>query len=593
MNHATGFRTAASKPFAPMTGSLTSLRPKSAGNSFCQCWTMLNMSSRPADGTTSIPGNDIWSDQTSGFYGTQSLLWYAGVAAWGDGYDDERAKRFIEAGYDLNYQVLEFRRRLAGDDGGGTTDTLGYSIGHNYYAEFNFFHTMKSVFDQEIADNWPHVAWVVNWVLWNRLPKNRCFGAGDAYHEDNVIPQHALYSHLAHIRNFYGRSQPEYAALAAWLQEQLDQKEYSYDWPFTAFLLNRLSDSPPPRGPSDFKLPPARNFANMGEVFLRSGWEDSDTYALFSVGSIADEHKQFDENNFTIYHKGFLALDTGTRPEPGSHLFSYYCRTVAHNCILIHMKGEEVPYYWGDLAPGEPDLPWPNDGGQYRELGGKQVAFETHPEFTYIAGDATAVYHPEKCALALRQFVFVPPSYFVIFDRVVSKKPDQKKTFLLHMARRPVVEDYFTFTHESGRLTGVTLLPRNPVVEVIGGPGRQFWNDGRNWPLPKGYKVPSSNPLFGQYRLEISSSKPDVKTVFLHFLETGEARQRVERPQVELIQDQGSAGVEFEREGLKVRVTFALDGPPAGRMVYDKGDIHLEQALTTTIQPQSGITGNN
>ena len=546
-----------------------------------------------ADGTTSIPGNNIWADHTAGFYGTQSLLWYVGIAALGDGFDDERARHFIEVGYDLNYKTLEFRRRMAGDDGGSTTGSLNYALGHNAYAEFNFFHTMRSAFATDLAPDWPHVAWIVNYLLWNRLPGNRWFGAGDAYHEDNVIPQHGLYSHLAHIRHFYGKSQPEYAALSAWLQQQLDQREYSYDWPFTAFLLDQLPESPPPLAPSDFKLPPARNFENMGQVFLRSGWGEGDTYALFTVGGMAAEHKHFDENSFTIYHQGFLALDTGTRPEPGSHLFSYYCRTVAHNCLVIKMRGEELPEHWGEFAPGEPTLPLPNDGGQNNELGGKLVAFEAHPEFTYVAGDATGAYHPDKCALALRQFVFVPPSYFVVFDRVVSKDPDQKKTFLLHTAQRPTVKDYFTFTHEDGRLTGLTLLPENPEIKVIGGPGHQFWSDGRNWPLPKGYKIPAWNPLFGQWRLEISPSDPGASTVFLHFLEAGDNKAKAERPQARLIKDDGRAGVEFERDDLRVRLTFELEGPPAGMIVYQKGSTRLEQALSTTIQPQSGIADNN
>ena len=115
------------------------------------------------------------------------------------------------------------------------------------------------------------------------------------------------------------------------------------------------------------------------------------------------------------------------RPEPGQHLFQYYCRTVAHNCILIHMPGEKLPRYWGSPAPGEEDTGVVNDGGQISQLGSELAAFETNPHFTYLASDATKCYSDEKCRLALRQFVFIPPDYFVVLDRVTSTDPITKR----------------------------------------------------------------------------------------------------------------------------------------------------------------------
>lgn len=39
-----------------------------------------------------------------------------------------------------------------------------------------------------------------------------------------------------------------------------------------------------------------------------------------------------------------------------------------------------------------------------------------------------------------RQFVFLKPDYFVVFDRVESTKPDLKKTWVLHTKSEPLVQ---------------------------------------------------------------------------------------------------------------------------------------------------------
>ena len=57
--------------------------------------------------------------------------------------------------------------------------------------------------------------------------------------------------------------------------------------------------------------------------------------------------KHFDENHFTIYKKGFLALDSGARGGSSkvgkNHQINYYYDTIAHNCAPLRMEGERSP----------------------------------------------------------------------------------------------------------------------------------------------------------------------------------------------------------------------------------------------------------
>jgi heparin/heparan-sulfate lyase len=549
---------------------------------------------QPGPGKPKVHRRNL-SDHKTGFYGTPSLLWYAGVATLGSGIDEKRSKAYVERGYTMYNKLLRHRRDAAGDDGGSASPTLAYAMGAYPWAEFGFLHTMRSAFGRDIAPEWPYVAYFTGYVMWNWLPGNREFGCGDAYHLTNELPEWQTYSHLAQIRHFYGKSEPHCAALAAWMQGRCKQQKHSLSWPIIPFLLTKLPASPAPKPPSSV-LPPARHFERMGQVFMRSGSGEGDTYAVFIGGGILKQHKHYDENSFLIYKKGFLALDTGSRPEPGSHLFQYYCRSVAHNCILIRQEGEVLPRYWGSRAPGEPDLPIPNDGGMMHQIGSVIRAFHTTPDYTYVASDATACYSPEKCALALRQFLFLPPDHFVIFDRVTAKRPVDKKTWILHTAREPrMQENGFSAVHEEGVLFCKTLLPKEAVLTKIGGPGKQFWNDGRNWPIPKNWSrvKPSveDHELLGQWRVEVSPKKPRRDDCFLHLIEVGDRKKKTRMVEAEFTKRGRDVEITFQSKGRKWKIRFAAVGPPAGSVEITGSAKPIKAKLNNTVKKQKGLTG--
>jgi hypothetical protein len=508
-------------------------------------------------------------------------------------------------------EVLAHRDKVAGDDGGTASASLNYAMRSYPWAVFNFFHTTESAMGEDISGQWIQPASFPEYVIWNWLPGEREFGTGDTFHEDNKLPMRQMYTHLAQTMHFYGGTHPDRAALARWMQGMIPDGSYTTTWPCHPFLLTRMDAAPPPKGPSEL-LPPARHFENMGQVFMRSGSGPDDTYALFTVNGILKGHKHFDNNNFTIFRKGFLALDTGTRPQPGQHLFQYFCRTVAHNCILVHKPGEQLPGYWGERAPGEENTGTVNDGGQISRLGSKVAAFETSPHFTYVAGDATPCYSSEKCELALRQFVFIPPDHFVVFDRVTSTNPSYKKTWLLHTAREPEVDGMmFRAEQEQGSIRCQAMFPEDAILTKIGGPGKQFWADGRNWQLPEelwrfGERVqrgfwtdapedgsPETAELLGQWRMEVSPGQPRREDLFLHLIQVGDLSMSAGVP-AELIRENGSVGVVFRFGDSETTVLFAAGGRAVGRIrIVRAGQTLVDRDLTESVQRQAGLSGQS
>jgi len=532
-----------------------------------------------------------WSGPISGFYSTPGILWYAGLATYKEGIDNELAEKWLRRGYELYLELLEYRSGAAGDDGGTASAALNYALAAYPWAEFNFFHTFNSATGGNIAEEWPYLAYLPGYLFWNWLPGARYFGTGDSYHTTNRIPLGSMEMHLSQIIHFYGDRMPLEASFAKWIRQKIGRNDRT-SFRFARFLVHINHPELEPAGPPE-NSPLSRHFDNMGQIFFRSGSGLDDTYACFTAGGTTEMHKHYDHNNFVIFKKGFLALDTGTRPEPGQHLSHYYCRTVAHNCILIHMPGEQMPRYWGNPAPEEKILPYPNDGGQQkRGIGSKVVAFETTPHFSYVAGDATETYHPDKCKLALRQFVFLPPDFFVVFDRVVSTEAEYKKNWLLHTATEPRLKgDTFYADQDQGRLFCRTLLPENAEITTIGGPGRQFWSDGRNWPFPDGYRTPDTTQLLGQWRVEVSPPEPAQQDYFLHLIQVGDQSLNA-MADAELVTVKDSLGVRFSSGSKEWRVVFGQKGPASGHVsIKEDGKKVMDKALTAEVQPQKALFG--
>jgi hypothetical protein len=372
--------------------------------------------------------------------------------------------------------------------------------------------------------------------------------------------------------------------LAKWMMNNVP-KRGSGGIPVARFLVTNTHDEIKPEGPPD-DLYKAMHFKNMGQVFMRSGSGPDDTYALFTAGGILEMHRQYDNNNFVIFKKGFLALNSGTRPEPGIHLSHYYCRTVAHNCILIKMPGEKMPFHWGNPAPGEEPLPVPNDGGQNDLMGSEVIAFSENDHYVYIAGDATESYNEEKANLVLRQFVFLPPDHFVIFDRVKSTHPDYTKTWLLHTANEPEIKaDEFSAGHWEGRLFCKTLLPEDAELTKIGGPGKQFWSDGRNWSMPPGSKS-DTIALLGQWRVEVTPGKSCTDDIFLHLIQVRDTSLK-SMPASWLLRKHNMQGVGFKFRNKEYEVMFAIADEAGGKItISQNGQKIVDETFTNQVQHQ-------
>ena len=564
---------------------------------------------------------DIYTDTVQGWYLGMAFLG-AGVAGAGD----DVCIDILREGYRRHVWVFETHEGL-GPDALYLHGAIGYA-NQNPDSEVNFLDTYRSALGDDFTRYFPkRPVGIVNYLLWNAIdplggrPNPLHYGWSDKYHKNNRMGSS---SWLLRIPDLCAESGDtiDPKTLKAIVQAQIVPEGACTFLPWVPSMfkggMGAQVTAASPLLMSDIvlsdeeirsvldRLPRARHFPDpIGQTFMNSGWGEEDTYALFIAGRQSQVRKHYDENHFTIYRQGFLAMDTGAqlartdRSVPGDadrarmHQVNYYMDTIAHNCILIHMEGEEFPGFWGHKSTV-------NTGGMQRNHGAEVLAFETDEHYTYIASDATTCYHEDKSEEVVRQFLFVYPDYFVVFDRVESKTPGQTKTWLFHTQMEPKRKrDIFHADHREGRIFVKTLLPERARFEKIGGPGNEFRADGRNWPVNKhmssrmydedGNPTPDRN-VFGNWRMEISPASENRRDLFLHLLQAGDREGLKEMTPSSLVGNEQEAGVEFVAGERTVRAVFKKEDEVGGHIrITEGGKVIVDRPLTMEVQNQQGL----
>lgn len=288
----------------------------------------------------------------------------------------------------------------------------------------------------------------------------------------------------------------------------------------------------------------------FGSMIARTGWGDDSVIAEMRVNIYnLTGHQHNDAGSFEIYFKGPLAIHSGvyqgvTGGYGSPHHMNYYKRTIAHNSLLIYDAQERF------TATGRKELD--NDGGQrlpqnwntphtlqdvlkgtYKTgtvLGQDFGPDPQKPEYTYLKGDITEAYSA-KVQEVKRSFVFLNlgggavPAGLVVFDRVVSSNPAFPKYWLLQSVEEPQVKGNTSTVSLSrngwtGELVNTTLLPepQNTNITTVGGPGKEFWVFGKNYPNAT---VPP-DPEVGGWRVEVSPKKPAAADLFLNVMQVME-----------------------------------------------------------------------
>ena len=269
-----------------------------------------------------------------------------------------------------------------------------------------------------------------------------------------------------------------------------------------------------------------------GYIYARSSWDEDATYFFFKCGDRYTAHQHLDVGHFLIYKYEELAGDGGHYDSFGSeHDVNYHLRTIAHSTILVYDPSETWPGIRAGKVTGNDGgqaHDWPHHNGAVVDMDDWQekkhlydiadiLAFEDQGSYVYMAGDCTRAYSSDKLEYFTRQIVFLRPGTFVIFDRVKSREPGFKKTWLLQAMKTPAkAESQMVITNGQGRLFIQPLLPSNPKISLITEPN--LYSYGGNT-----YSPGKDTGAAPECRIEISPSEPASVDYFLNVLTATDA----------------------------------------------------------------------
>ena len=555
--------------------------------------------------------NGHWRhSEFNGWFGLYSRSIVAALAVWGESGDEAAERRLIEnaIGYNRTHQ---FTAMVAA---AGPTRTGAWILPGMGY-----------------ASGWPGKMWTSDIYM-------RAFKCQDLWQEIGASSRNMARAYVYLRRPFdgglvqcedYGRgkggrklssgSEGACCAMAtgmwkdryaAMILKEIGRPTYGYDLiPYIVWLDTKVEPY------KKEELPLSSFFDTMNWYAMRSDWTKDAVYAMFQSSDRLAGHQHLDNGSFVIHKKAPLLIDSGDyngwsgQPIDGN----YQSRTIAHNCILIFDPNEN---HGRSRVNDGGQRGWyysrANDSGSHPKSACEYVAKDSPWDiatttgleakeglFDYMSTEYHKAYDPKKVPYISREFLYLRPDVFVVFDRVKSSNPGFKKSFLLHTVKRPeltlggrpageakkveVAGHVETYTADGalvvnggGQVRCYTVIPEKPDVRVVGGKGHEVYSGGKNWPSKNGW-----NEQMGAWRLEISPAESRAYDHFLHVFHVTDAGS-AEKISVEKVERPGVVGVKVTGADRVFEVTFKAGEEAGGRLKIAEGDNVLHDGALAT-----------
>ncbi|EFC40010.1 predicted protein [Naegleria gruberi] len=329
---------------------------------------------------------------------------------------------------------------------GGSLEGTGYGISHKEL--FNLYIWWQLSTGENIADLTSHTYNSLQWILHQMVPQlDALANIGDQardssasfydYHRHYIIALCYLYpkSKLAKSAKIL-LSKSSVPQMTSGFNTYID---YIYDISSIETVpLNSTYITTSFRGDS------------TGTLALRSSWDSDAVYANLVCGPLVESHAHQDQGSFILYHKGWLAYDQNFNSHSGIQQMNHY-----HNLVRIVSDNEIILQSGGSPC--------------------NMSALSDNSVYSYALSLVTPLYDSNNynskglVTKVEREFVFIKPSTFVVFDRVATKTNSKAKRILsLNFMDKPSYSNGNLVFNSKSSITVKTLSPTSNLnVSII------------------------------------------------------------------------------------------------------------------------------
>jgi hypothetical protein len=362
------------------------------------------------------------------------------------------------------------------------------------------------------------------------------------------------------------KSNHPHAPLAKWVHRVLPKRDclealtdYGGLWSNAVLYWFIYGDKEvAPKTPTEMDVTNTQRLG-LGQYVMRSGYGSDATQVVFwaTPWNMYGHLPGTQGGQFTIHKFGNLIVHSGNG-KSGMGKIRTSRGNIFRNTIGIH-KASSDPQL--DFDGGVADPFWRARGITRIKQMGKVIAEDVNNgKFDYVGFDAATAWNPATADVVQREFVYLRgrqnQEYVVVFDRVnVRNHRADEKIWKIWTPTQPAFEngapenprqgkwvsknsDLMSVTnkflssqldHQSasthGKLFLKTLAPRNPVINVLGGGGKEYQSGDDDGKTPWG--APSMSEYARQHlgwgRLEVRPADNKNYDIFLNVLQIGDA----------------------------------------------------------------------
>jgi hypothetical protein len=290
--------------------------------------------------------------------------------------------------------------------------------------------------------------------------------AGRSWHTLESLPwmMHAIVPTLSRLAATGDHSRDETAMLFDYHRDYLQVLIHLYpDEPLSGVARTLLENSSVPAMTSQFmrysdflydpavvageplaSMTPAYFGSGTGMLAVRSGWDKQAAYANLLCGPLVESHAHRDNSSFTLFKNVWSVYEANIDGHSGIEQDEEY-----HNLVRYTLAG----------------------GNAVTQRGATRCnmqALAHTPQWTYALADTTPMYG-SAVTKSEREFVFIPPAAYVVYDRAQTAAASTKRTWTMNFPKPPTLtETTMSLDLGSGNSVAIKrLLPQAPVVSTV------------------------------------------------------------------------------------------------------------------------------
>lgn len=184
--------------------------------------------------------------------------------------------------------------------------------------------------------------------------------------------------------------------------------------------------------------------SGTGQLMTRSSWDANATYANFICGPYTESHAHRDQGSFVIFKGTWLAGDSNVFSHSGLEQDEEM-----HNLVRFESSGSTIKQQIGTQCT--------------------LAALADTPLYTYAAARITPVHRGQSAVVqSERDFLFIKPDTFIVFDRAVAKDSSTRRVWTLNLGGSPTIQgDSIRFAAGKSRMDVIRVAPSELIASAF------------------------------------------------------------------------------------------------------------------------------